>query len=182
MDVPDFPIADTNQLSLSAWIYSWNIERDCIIAGEMVPIPLNKSDTWQFVVELHPFYNLIVDVNPRNRGYAAAMEGDTKPFPRAQWQHVAFVADGSMLHVYHNGVETASAPCEGVVPARSPKHFSIGAIWAWNPECNGCGCKAHVVLLWSHRQTGGVPSGVVHTKSSSCFTARRLVEENGATE
>jgi hypothetical protein len=132
VDVPEFPNADGNQISFSAWIYSWGIEGDRMIAGEAVPFPLRKSDTWQFAVELHPVHNLIVHVNPHNSDYALAMEGNTKPFPRAQWQHVAFVADGAMLHVYHNGVETASAPCDGVALSPSPKQFSIGAIWAWS--------------------------------------------------
>ena len=148
----------------------------------MVPIPLKKSDTWQFVAELHPLYNLIVDVNPRNRGYAAAMEGDTKPFPRAQWQHVAFVADGSMLHVYHNGVETASAPCEGVVPARSPKHFSIGAIWAWNQSATAADAKPMSFFSGRIDELAVFHRALSTQEVQQLFYGKASRRENGATE
>jgi hypothetical protein len=43
-----------------------------------------------------------------------AREG--RPLPTGRWHHVAFVADGSFLRLYRNGVEVAKAECSGLLP------------------------------------------------------------------
>ena len=53
-------------------------------------------------------------------------EGHGHLFPVNQWQHVAFVADGSMLRVYRQGREVGSAKCEGVAFPVKSQALAIG--------------------------------------------------------
>ena len=55
-----------------------------------------------------------------------AREGAEKPLRCGVWHHVAFVADGAMLRLYHNGVEVAATPYRGIHRPALPKALGIG--------------------------------------------------------
>jgi Concanavalin A-like lectin/glucanases superfamily/FecR protein len=58
--------------------------------------------------------DLEVHVAQPGGGEPAAREG--RPLPTGRWHHVAFVADGTALRLYRNGVEVAKADCTGLEP------------------------------------------------------------------
>jgi hypothetical protein len=129
--VKNVPPSTTQQLSFSAWIY-------CIAAScwDTVASQYNTEadvtdwdghDDWQFYFSLrHTDHDLNVHVNQRNKIHIELREGASHPLPANQWQYVAFVADGSTLHLYRNGREVASAPCDGVYPCRAITYMTIG--------------------------------------------------------
>ncbi|MFH5806725.1 LamG-like jellyroll fold domain-containing protein, partial [Alienimonas sp. DA493] len=68
--------------------------------------------------------DLEVQVRDRRGEIVDVREGE--PLPIGVWQHVAFVVDGETLRLYRNGVERASAPCDGLA-TDAPPHMGIGA-------------------------------------------------------
>ena len=122
---PRTPDCDSNQYSFTAWILADSRISGASIVGE------GGSRYW-FRLK----FNLIdgclrARVAPRDSkdgGYKSAieLEGESGPFPTGQWQHVAVVADGSVIHLYRNGVEVHSAPCEGVIANPPGKHLLLG--------------------------------------------------------
>ena len=113
--IPNLPGTDAQQLSFSAWVYCWDRHNWEVIACEHnVATRTLKAwdgfDNWQFHVGLYEFNgDLVVSVNQRDKTRVALREGVSQPFPIGRWQHVAFVADGSTLHLYRNGRQVASA-------------------------------------------------------------------------
>ena len=51
---------------------------------------------------------------------------ENRPFPLYKWQHVALVADGSILRLYRNGIEVGTVNCDGVLKVPPIKHMVIG--------------------------------------------------------
>ena len=130
--VNDFPQTDTGQLSFSAWVLAWaHMPWDVIACEHNVDAPTNGwdgFDNWQFCVNLYGDDNndLCVNINQRNKMHVELREGGSQPLPWDKWQHVAFVADGSVLHLYRNGREVASMPCDGVCRVPAIRHLTIG--------------------------------------------------------
>jgi hypothetical protein len=130
--VRDVPGATARQLSVSAWVYARFVRDWSTIATEHYvdasnPQLWNESDAWQFNFSIQDVGgDLCVAVNQSNRVGVSLREGAAKPLPTGQWQHVAFVADGSSLRLYRNGIEVASTPCDGVCVVPSIKCLTIG--------------------------------------------------------
>ena len=51
---------------------------------------------------------------------------ENEPLPLGVWHHVAFVADGSLLHLYRNGKEVATAPYQTIAQRPDVKQLLIG--------------------------------------------------------
>ena len=70
---------------------------------------------------------LLAAVTQRD-GRLASVEVHEEPFSKALpvgvWQRLALVADGTVLHIYRDGVQVASTPCLGVLP--NPPMTSLG--------------------------------------------------------
>ncbi|PQO46874.1 LamG-like jellyroll fold domain-containing protein [Blastopirellula marina] len=133
--VPNYQPIDTGEITVCAWVKAesrpawaaiakhWSIEFD--LQGE--PSGLGG----QFHFGLHEFLgDLEVQVRDRNQEVVALRE--LQPLPLGQWQHVAFVVDGSHLRLYRNGVEIDSAKCDGLA-TDGPKSMGIGA--KLSPDC-----------------------------------------------
>ncbi len=112
--VPEYPQAENGRLSFAAWIYAHDI-------APWASIAKNWSDEHhgQFHVGAHPAEkgggaDLLVQVLNKKGEVVPVREGASHPLPVNEWQHVAFVADGSKLHLYRNGREVANAECAGV--------------------------------------------------------------------
>jgi hypothetical protein len=148
VDFQDFPSTDTNQLSVSTWVYYGPRSADAVIAGGMMPAPVLSThcDGWQFYCEVAGDY-LLAAVNDRNVNHVHIRA--PTPLPKGQWQHVAMVADGSVLHLYCNGVEVGQVPCDGVAPTPPLKHFTIGGIWNWPAAASVA--EAKPCSFWSGR-------------------------------
>ncbi len=119
---PRLPDSKTNQLSFSAWVLADRTTRWAQIACEDGPRP------WRFGIGLYEYDGDLCAFVCQADGktHSDVREGAAKPFPTRQWQHVALVADGSVLRLYRNGVEVASTPCKGVVAAPATKYLTIG--------------------------------------------------------
>ena len=111
----DLPGTDIHQLSVSAWVYAWHKGTWATIASEHDVDTgsgrvkqWNEGKTWQFHFGLEaPEGDLGVAVNQRNHHKIGVREGEGRPLPLGRWQHVAFVADGSVLRLYRGGWKSA---------------------------------------------------------------------------
>ena len=136
-DVQDFPAAETNQLSVSAWVNTWR--RDW-----WAKIAIECHLDWQFYFGVYEFdWDLMVGVRQRDGSEVRVREGASKPLPLNRWQHVAFVADGAVLRLYRNGTEVAAAPCDGVYRVPIIKHLAIGCQINSPPSAPPLGCFWH---------------------------------------
>jgi hypothetical protein len=148
VDFQDFPSTDTNQLSVSTWVYYGPRSADAVIASGMMPVPVLSThcDGWQFYCEVAGD-DLLAAVNDRNVNHVYVRA--STPLPKVQWQHVAMVADGSVLHLYCNGVEVGQVPCDGVAHTPPLKHFTIGSVWNWPAAASVA--EAKPCSFWSGR-------------------------------
>ncbi len=120
---PRTPDSDSNQYSFAAWVLADSREEWATFVSEggsrnwfRLKCDLTR-DRW--CARVTPF-------SGKDSVYSLAVEGESYPFPTGQWQHVAVVADGSVLHLYRNGVETKSLPCEGVIAVPPGKYLLLG--------------------------------------------------------
>ena len=127
--VPDYPKADHGQLSVSAWVRQVAANN-----GGFAGIVANwwddkglQSNAGQFFFGLRAEGDLVVAIHhDRDGAQLDVREGPEKPLRVGVWHHVAFVADGAMLRLYHNGVEVAAAPHRGIDRPTRPTELSIG--------------------------------------------------------
>ena len=122
--VSDYPKAVTDQLTVSAWVKATTRPvRWSMIASNWG----DDKYTGQFHFGMHRFDgDLSVNVTQRNGQYVELREGEPRPLPLGVWQHVAFVADGSTLRLYRNGVQVAAMPCAGILPQPPMAGLGIG--------------------------------------------------------
>ena len=124
--IPDYPQARQGQLSLSAWVYA-----------ESRPFAATIVKNWgdevggQFELSLRGNrdghgIDFGVEVVPSVGKGALLREGESHPFPLHEWEHVAFVADGSMLRLYRQGHEVGAMPCDGVKFPVAQRSLGIG--------------------------------------------------------
>jgi hypothetical protein len=126
--VPNYPKATGGRLTVSAWV-------------KMTTHPLYWAliaSNWGDVHYAGQFHfglyradgDLAANVTQPDDRTVLVREGESHPLPMGVWQHVAFVADGSMLRLYRNGVIVASTLCTGI-KAQTP----VAAL--------GIGCKTN---------------------------------------
>ncbi len=120
--VPDYPKAIEDKLSVSVWVTAekWMNLRPKIVAN------WGNSQAGQFYMGFYKREcDLVVGVVQRDGTKTGAREG--RPFPMSEWQHVAFVVDGTMLRLYRNGEEVASNKCDGLRPDSPIRNLAIGS-------------------------------------------------------
>ncbi len=110
-----------DKLSVSVWVTAekW-MDRD--------PIIVANCGTEQAGQSYMGFYkgkcDLVAGVVQRDGTKVGAREG--RDFPVSEWQHVAFVVDGTRLRLYRNGEEVARAECDGLRPDLPMRNLVIG--------------------------------------------------------
>lgn len=138
--VTNYPKASGDSISASAWVnvdgslagspgFSFVQNSDGALRQEQ-SLP-NGGISGQFAIGLVPdaidpsVYRLraAIMVGP-NRVEAIAPNA----FTLGAWQQVGFSADGAQLHLYHNGVEVASADYVGKLAVPSVQFLSMGAV------------------------------------------------------
>jgi hypothetical protein len=127
--VPDYPKATDNRLTVSAWVISMGrLDQGTIVANWRLRRLPETSGVGQFLLAFHPGDNsgLSARIMQRNGEPLAIREGAAHPFPAGTWQHVALVADGAVMHLYHNGVEVASNHYVGILPEPPKNSLTIG--------------------------------------------------------
>jgi hypothetical protein len=121
--VDDYPKAEDNQISCSAWVYA-----ESLPGGRSGWTTILKN--WglkhkgQFHFGLMPGGVLEVHVNDADNKQKFAKE--TEPFPLNEWQHVAFVANGSRLRLYRNGEIVAAVRYSAINGDPSVKGLGVG--------------------------------------------------------
>ncbi len=127
--VPDYPKAENDKLSVSAWVFvespaprNWSV----IAANWSYSIELSKA-VGQFCFGLsQPDGGLWACVKQRDGTPVSVYEPAPEGLPSNRWQHVAFVADGAMLRLYHDGKEVGSSSCKGVCAKLPIASLGIG--------------------------------------------------------
>ena len=131
--VPDCPKAMKDRLTVSVWAYLMNrpIGRALIATHRGVHAISDDAAQLQFTlsidVDAESRECLEAAVTPHD-GQKIAIAAEENEFPIGAWQHIAMVADGTVLHLYRNGEEVASAPCAGVLPGPEPSRLAIGCV------------------------------------------------------
>ncbi len=120
--VPDYPKAAKGQLTVAAYVFAESRPERATIASNWT-----TKLGGQFCFGLHDLDgDLSVILRSSNGSDVVLREGLAKPLPLYQWQHVAFVADGSTASLYRNGVEVASQTCAGIIQQNDVRHLAIG--------------------------------------------------------
>jgi hypothetical protein len=125
--VESYPKANNGRISVSAWVQAVKLDPWAMIVGNWCAAPSGEAVGGQFSFGVNQFCELATVIRQRDGSVAYTCERGL-PLPRSQWQHVAFVADGAILHLYRNGMEVGASPYHGI--ARSPM-----------PECLSVGCQ-----------------------------------------
>ncbi len=121
--VRDFPKAPAAALTVCAWVRAGSRPRWASIAKHWDKAG-GRNGGGQFHFGLwHDEGSLEVHVHDQAGGEVGVR--DTAPLPIGEWQFVAFTLDGTMLRLYRNGREVASAPCAGL-SASAPDALGIG--------------------------------------------------------
>ena len=128
--VPDYPKATHGRLTVSAWVLAIGRPYWAMVAANWGNVYVGRYDQGQFMLGICQFpkeRKLLAAVTQRD-GRLACAEVHEEPFsealPMGVWQHLALVADGTVLHVYRDGVQVAAIPCLGVLP--NPPMTSLG--------------------------------------------------------
>ncbi len=139
--VPHYPQTKTNQLSFSAWAMADSRNYLARIAG----IGASYTRTRGFRLFMMPESPALgLKVEQADGSEVFIHEDGTQPFPLYRWQHVAFVADGSTLLLYHNGQEVVRAPCKGILYNTPEACLGIGCINnESDPALKSGGCGWH---------------------------------------
>ncbi len=122
--VPDYPKAQSDELTVMAWIYAES--RPCW--GSIAKNWGHKSEArfrGQFHFGLYAFTGqLEASVNDKTDQEVFAI--DSEPLPLHQWHHVALVVDASSLKLYRNGAMVAHSQCHGLNGNPEIRPLAIG--------------------------------------------------------
>ena len=132
----DFPVPSST-VTVTAWVYAYSKPG----WGSMVK-NWGSSETGQFHLGLDAgAANLDVHITQSGGGTVNVNEGVA--FPIDEWQHVAFVADGTMVRLYRNGAEVGSAGYDGSLKT---SHTGVGI--GLKPNNEGTGPDSGIPAYW----------------------------------
>ncbi len=132
----DFPVPSST-VTVTAWVYAYSKPG----WGSMVK-NWGGSETGQFHLGLDAgAANLDVHITQSGGGTVNVNEGVA--FPTDEWQHCAFVADGSMIRLYRNGDEVGSAGYDGTLKT---SHTGVGI--GLKPNNEGTGPDSGIPAYW----------------------------------
>jgi hypothetical protein len=128
--VPDYPKPTTN-MTVAAWVWA-------DAAPNFATILKNwggASDIGQFHFALYQTAgDLSIYVQEASGSYVYAREA--VPLPLGSWQHAAFVCDGTLVRLYHNGIQVASVPYDGTLQS-APLMSCLGIGAKMDSACDG---------------------------------------------
>jgi len=144
--VKNYPKAENGQISVSAWVYAITLDPWAgIVLNWFASAPPART-IGQFGFGLNNNLELGSQIRQQDGTDVTLCELGV-PLPRSQWQHVAFVADGAILHLYRNGREVAAAPCGGIPRPLLPECLSIGC----EMDKNGTRPRPSNAFVWNGR-------------------------------
>jgi hypothetical protein len=113
---------DGDKLSVVAWIYAKSRPRWASIAKNWAG---GDEHHGQFHFGLYHDSGEL-EAHIIDRSGKEVIIRDNVPLPLNTWHHVAFVADGSLLRLYRNGVEVDSEPYQGIHADKRITALGIG--------------------------------------------------------
>ena len=133
----DYPKAKHNKLSVSAWVFADSRPTFATVLsngyaqhgrgqfhlGLLSPEAISKSTGARHFLDGE---DIGVQIDQANGEKTDVSEGQGHLFPLNEWQHVAFVADGSTLRLYRQGKEVGSTQYNGLACPVTLKQLSIG--------------------------------------------------------
>ena len=122
--VKNYPKAENGQLSVSAWVWPVVLDPWAGIVSNWYHSP-SGEEIGQFGLGVNEASELVARIRQPDGEQAEVCETG-RPLPRSRWHHVAFVADGAVLHLYRNGVEIGAAPYRGIACQPVRECLSIG--------------------------------------------------------
>ena len=143
--VKNYPKTDNGQLSVSAWVWP-------VVLDPWVPIVSNwyhspsHEEIGQFSLAVNTALELVATIRQPDGKQARVCELG-RPLPRSQWHHVAFVADGAVLHLYRNGVEIRTAPYRGIAGQPARDCLNVGSAM----DKDGTGPRPENAYVWNGR-------------------------------
>jgi ferric-dicitrate binding protein FerR (iron transport regulator) len=121
----DYPKSTDDRLSVVAWVYAESRPWWGSIAKNWQH-GLAPKQRGQFHFGLHELDGTLeAHINDKDDVEQFAME--SIPLPLNRWQHVAMVADGSVLRLYRNGDEVAATPYNGLNGNPDIRPLAIGS-------------------------------------------------------
>ncbi len=134
--VSELPDGKTNQLSFSAWVRAEAGTTDLCgrIACEGDWNAPDRPCRFTIGLQYQGDGDLEALLDQADGKRIQVREGRSTPFPMGQWQHVALVADESVLRLYRNGVEVGSSPSNGVIAALDGDYLTIGCANVWSKD------------------------------------------------
>lgn len=154
--VRQYPETDNEAISASVWVWADTLDAwGTIIQGKPLASTTSDPHVEQFFLGVNPDLALTAIVVQRNGNGIRVCERGTV-LPRGRWQHVAMVADGTILHLYRNGVEVASSPCDGVDRRIPAQILAIGGLLVdfngeLNREYSTCWCgRLDEIAVFNH--------------------------------
>jgi hypothetical protein len=124
--VRDLPHSDADQISVAAWVYGWCGDQKSVFTIASRQDMRHEGTPSSLFLGLWSG-SLMAQVRQRDGGDVRILHGGiSQLFSHGQWQHVAFVADGSVLRLYCDGAEVAAARCDGVQRVSPVRDFTIG--------------------------------------------------------
>ena len=145
--VPDYPKTQNNQLSVSAWVMAASLSSWASIVQNFSSPVTPERGSGQFLFGVTHEGDLAVNLTQQDMSEVVAREGLGKTLPLDDWQHVAFVADGTMVHLYRNGMEVAATPYRSINRNPTCKSLGIGC----RPDKSGLGLASGHPALWNGR-------------------------------
>jgi len=132
----NFPLPSST-VTVTAWVYAnskpgW---------GSMVK-NWGASETGQFHLGLDSGANNL-DVHITQSGGGTVNVNEGTAFPEGEWQHVAFVADGTMVRLYRNGAEVGNGVYDGTLKT---SHTGVGI--GVKPNNEGTGPDPGIPAYW----------------------------------
>lgn len=147
--VSKYPKTENGKLSVSAWVRPIRVDPwAAIVANWCHPLSHETAEdgVGQFAFGVNLFRELMVQIRCQDGTMAGVCERGMA-LPQSQWHHVAFVADGEVLHLYRNGAEVGAVPCRGIDRQPLPECLGIGCTM----DKNGVGPRPESAFQWDGR-------------------------------
>ena len=170
--VKNYPKPENGQLSVSAWVWAVSLDPWASIVVNCFAPPSYTPTIGQFGFGVGGKFELGVGVRQQDGKVVEVCELG-KPLPCSQWQHVAFVADGAVLHLYRNGMEVGTAaPYRGIARPPLPECLSIGC----EMDKDGTRPRPENAFVWN----GRIDEIAIFNHALSAEQVRRLSAERTA--
>ena len=122
--VGNYPKPTNGELSVSVWVWPRIMDGTANIVSNWCDTP-SGGDVGSFALGIDGALALTANIRQTD-GRRATVHETGKSLVGSVWHHVAMVADGAVLHLYHNGEEVGTTPYHGIASKPVRDCLSIG--------------------------------------------------------